>query len=734
MSEQNAPSMLTTEQAEVALQSVRVDVTFHDLLCQTTMSQVYRNMEKNPIEAVYTFPLASSAVLLDLQVAIGGRRLKGKVVGKTEAEEGYEDAISDGESTVMLELVSPGMYTMNIGNIIAGEEVSVTMIYAELLSWLGDTLRFFLPTTIAPRYGCAEAAGLQPHQIPEVEMLAANRFQLRLTMLGSLAAAEMASPSHQLARSRSQDKVIITLATGEAFMDRDFILNIRRNSSKQDSVVIDQDRTEGQSGFIALASFCPYLPVITEVAPRSIKIVVDCSGSMSGDSITQAREALNDILKQLRPVDYFNLIAFGSSHTILFARQVLANKENITKTRRFLRGLDANMGGTKIRSALEASIHLQGPAIPQDILLITDGEVWDNGAITGLAGRSGHRIFTVGVGSAVSEDFVRQLAQKTGGACELVTPGEGMAEKIVRHFKRIYLPRADQVTIHWPLSAKRVIPHDLGPIYDGDTLHAYAWFDERPTGSATLAMTLADGRTFSQSATIQDFASLPDQNHGLANTLARMAMQERLNSEDELTAAALAVQYQLVSPYTNYLVVAENADDQKTGKPGSGAVKMTGELSASYNMGRNYLDAPCYSRKSSGPLPSPVKIHRQQDTPIMFIRQYNDLYDKSPQTVSPFTSFNDLQDCGLPERVLTVLEMLAGTDAAGASEEMVVTAFLGMLIQSCLSKEFSRNATRGINKAMNLLPPDKKMVNLVKSAFKDISEGSWGSYVEKTGP
>jgi len=576
-------------------------------------------------------------------------------------------------------------------------------------------------------------------------MLAANRFQLRLTMLGSLAAAEMASPSHQLARSRSQDKVIITLATGEAFMDRDFILNIRRNSSKQDSVVIDQDRTEGQSGFIALASFCPYLPGITEVAPRSIKIVVDCSGSMSGDSITQAREALNDILKQLRPVDYFNLIAFGSSHTILFARQVLANKENITKTRRFLRGLDANMGGTKIRSALEASIHLQGPAIPQDILLITDGEVWDNGAITGLAGRSGHRIFTVGVGSAVSEDFVRQLAQKTGGACELVTPGEGMAEKIVRHFKRIYLPRADQVTIHWPLSAKRVIPHDLGPIYDGDTLHAYAWFDERPTGSATLEMTLADGRTFSQSATMQDLASLPDQDHGLANTLARMAMQERLNSEDELTAAALAVQYQLVSPYTNYLVVAENADDQKTGKPpelrkvqqmlaagwgGSGAVKMTGELSASYNMGRNYLDAPCYSRKTSRPLPSPVDLSKRQDTPAMFILYCNEIHDKSPQTDSLFTSFNDLQDCGLSERVLSVLRMIAGPHDTGASEQMIVPAFMCMLFQSGLGKKFNRNATRAIKKAIKVLQPNKMMVTLMKSAFNGISEFYWGSCVE----
>jgi Ca-activated chloride channel homolog len=745
MYEQNAPSMFTTEQAEVALQSVSVDVIFHDVLCETTMSQVYRNMEKNSIEAIYTFPLATTSVLLYLQVVIGDKKLKGKVVGKSEAEEKYEDAITDGDSAVMLELISPGMYTMNIGNIIAGEEVSVSIIYAELLSWQGDTLRFFLPTTIAPRYGSAEAAGLQPHQIPEVEMLAENRFQLRLTMLGTLVNADIASPSHQLAMSRSQNKMIITIATGEAFMDRDFILNMIIDSTKKDSVLIDQDRIEGQFHFVALASFAPYLPVVDDAAPRSIKIVVDCSGSMSGDSITQARQAINDILKQLRPEDYFNLIAFGSTHSVLFVRQVLATKENITKTRRFLRGLDADMGGTEIEPALKTAIHLSGPAIPQDILLITDGEVWDDGKITSMVAKSGHRIFTVGVGSAVSENFVRQLALKTGGACELVTPGENMAEKIVRHFKRIYLPRAEQVTIHWPLSAKKVIPQDLGPIYDGDTLHAFAWFDEKPIGSVTLEMTLADGRTFSQTATIQDFVSLPDQDNVLANTLARMAMQETLNSADEATAAALAVQYQLVSPYTNYLVVAEQADNNKTGGlpelrkvsqmlaagwGGSSSVKMTSELSISYSMSSNYLEAPCFLRKSSRPLPIRVDLSKRQDSPAIFIRHCNDLYDKFPQTVSLITSFNDLQDCGLSERVLSVLRMIAGPHDTGASEKMIVPAFMCMLIWSGLGEKLNRNATRAIKKAIKVLQPDKKMVTLLKSAFKGISEDCWGSYVE----
>ncbi|MEA3333492.1 MAG: VWA domain-containing protein, partial [Pseudomonadota bacterium] len=128
--------------------------------------------------------------------------------------------------------------------------------------------------------------------------------------------------------------------------------------------------------------------------------MVDCSGSMTGDSITQARQAINDILNQLRPEDYFNLIAFGGTCKIFSDRQIRADKKNITKVKRLLRSLDADMGGTEIDKALQATIHIPGPQIPHDILLITDGEVWETEKIISTAKKSGHRVFTVGVGSS----------------------------------------------------------------------------------------------------------------------------------------------------------------------------------------------------------------------------------------------------------------------------------------------------------------------------------------------
>ena len=64
--------------------------------------------------------------------------------------------------------------------------------------------------------------------------------------------------------------------------------------------------------------------------------------------------------------------------------------------------------------------------------------------------RSGHRFFTVGVGSAVNERLVRDLAERTGGAAELVSPNEAMAERVHRHFKRIYASRVEEAVVEWP--------------------------------------------------------------------------------------------------------------------------------------------------------------------------------------------------------------------------------------------------------------------------------------------
>jgi len=201
-------------QARVALEGVAVEARLQGLLSEVTVTQTYRNLEATNIEATYTFPLPLDAVLLELTLELNGRQLQGVVQPKAQAEQRYEEAIDDGDTAVLLQQIEPGTFSMNLGNLLAGETAVIRFRYAQLHRWQGDRLRFHLPTTIAPRYGDPLAAGFAPHQVPEHALTADHGFTLQLEIAGQLAQADFECPSHPVAVSHYSDSRVLTLAGG----------------------------------------------------------------------------------------------------------------------------------------------------------------------------------------------------------------------------------------------------------------------------------------------------------------------------------------------------------------------------------------------------------------------------------------------------------------------------------------------------------------------------------------
>lgn len=736
----------------VALQMIKVDASLNDLLTETTLTQIYRNTEQRPIEAVYTFALNSRAVILGLQLTIGDRTLHGLVVAKSIAEEDYEQAIADGDSAIMLEQVQQGLYVMNVGNLLPGEEVMITLRTGSLHDWQGNSLRFHLPTTIAPRYGTPEAAGVEPHQSPEHDLLVENRFQLCMTLNGNLAKAKVESPSHRIAISPSNSQLQITLTNGTACMDRDFIVNITLPSSTNDLAIVDHDL---DGGYVTLASFNPRIPEPQVIEPRSIKIVVDCSGSMAGDAIHQARQAISDMLNQLRPDDHFNILAFGSHAVSFFPQQVAADTDHITKARRKLRSLEADMGGTEMEKALKSAVNLQGPAILQDILLITDGEIWQSEELIDYMKTSNHRVFTIGVGSSVSESFIRELAEATSGACELVVPNENMTEKIVRHFHRLYRTRATAAEIAWSTSPVITAPAALGQVFDGDTVRAFAWHAERPEGTASLALRQTDGSTLHQTVRLES-DQLPPNSSEAPSTLARLARYSRLQDLSVAEATQMALRYQLITPFTNFLIIHQRAEDSKStdlpqlrkvpqmlaaGWGGTGSVvdRSTVMYSATHSARIIHESSAQYSPAgvadteiffSRGLSPEELAEMRQRITPSSFMYECERHTKRSTTWLKAelhLTSLSDLLACDLPDRIHEALVNLIENTEPPPAEEEVVVAFLWVLHQSVTGTRFDRTTIRSLKKAKKRLKLGDQLIRLVRNTFPDIRRDDWGS-------
>ncbi len=287
-------------------------------------------------------------------------------------------------------------------------------------------------------------------------------------------------------------------------------------------------------GWVALASFRPELRCASaETEGRNVKIVVDCSASMGGDSIAQVRIAGERILESLGPNDRFDIVAFSSSQRVLFRRETPAMADNVARALRFVCELDANLGGTEIEQALAVAYKIGGGGeMRRNVLLITDGEVWNAAGAIGDVRASGHRIFTVGVGSAVAEPFVRALAETTGGACELVAPRADMGERIHRHFQRIGTTPVRAARLRWPAPVRNVVPDPLPSPFPDDTIHVFGSFTERPHGPVVLELELADGRTLHQWMEL-DATPAEDAAAAAQSDLARLGAARRLVTMDD---------------------------------------------------------------------------------------------------------------------------------------------------------------------------------------------------------
>ena len=147
-----------------------------------------------------------------------------------------------------------------------------------------------------------------------------------------------------------------------------------------------------------------------------------------------AKKALNELTSELRKRDRISLFRFGSHTEALIGRPTEVSPTFFRREYKpIVETIEADLGGTEIRLAIDTVIADKQPA---DILLITDGDVWDELDLVALYAQH-VRLFVIGVGHAANEHWCRNVAQKTLGACEMVTPYEDMDSAVLRMVRRM---------------------------------------------------------------------------------------------------------------------------------------------------------------------------------------------------------------------------------------------------------------------------------------------------------
>jgi len=554
------------------LRDVAATARLDGTLLELTLRQTYRNTGTQLLEVVYTFPLLPRGVLLGFATELNGARMQGTMLPRRQAEQKYETALADGDAPVMLEVLADGLHTANIGNLKPGDEIVVEVRMAQVVALEQGRLRLAIPSTIAPRYGNPSVAGLQPQQVPVASLAADYPLALTLQVSGALADAAITCPTHRVVSRRTDAGLEITLAP-EARLDRDVVLVVTPAAAADAIVTQSHDARSAEAPTVLLAT----LPI--PEAPRrdsiALKLLVDCSGSMGGDSMASARRALNGIAALLMPADAVSLTRFGSTfeHVTPLAFCTPATVKRLVQD---IKATDANLGGTEMEGALAAVFAIPGdiPPLPPgeqlrrtaahhpgggigDVLLITDGEVWDVDGIIATARRAAQRVFVIGVGASPAEGALRRLAQATGGACEFATPGEALEAAAQRMLARIRQQAWTGLRMDWGVEAAWQGELPLNA-FAGDTLAVFAGVRGAPLTDlpVRLVSRSAEGVDRVLAATAARTAASDD-------ALPRVAAAGRLAGLQDEAATRLAVDYQLMSRYTNCVLVHLRAEADK---------------------------------------------------------------------------------------------------------------------------------------------------------------------------
>lgn len=535
------------------LQRVDVRGTVAGLLLELNVEQHFHNASQQNVEVVYTFPLPYGAVLLEMACTLGERLLSGEVLAAAQGEQRYEDALEQGDTPVMVQTAGAGHSTLNIGNLQAGESCVVRYRYAQLLSYVQDQIRIAIPTVIAPRYGNPASAGLLPHQYPGHDVLADYPCTLQLQLQGALQSGAVSSPSHALSVRMADGSLQLSLDKS-ARMDRDLVVLID-GLQGQSLAVCGKDEVSGEQ--VVLASLCTDAAGTVDEQPLAMKVLVDCSGSMAGDSMHSTQRALLDILAQLQPHDSLSLSRFGSTVEHHNAGIHAVSEEVLASARSWVKALAADLGGTELKLALSSTYRIVGEA---DVLLLTDGQIADVAALIEQARVGRHRIFVVAIGVAPAGNLLQRLAEETGGACEFVSLRDDVRAAIVRTFHRMRQPPVQQLALDWQAeSSWQLAPRKV--LFAQETTHALASFAGVLPEVARLAwqragqpgeLTLALGSQMPQLA---------------GDTLARVAASMRLSGLDTEQQLAMALAYRLLTDGTRLVLVHERAEGEQASTP-----------------------------------------------------------------------------------------------------------------------------------------------------------------------
>ncbi|KAL8563007.1 hypothetical protein ACOMHN_004699 [Nucella lapillus] len=371
----------TTTAAAVDVRQFHVNSTLYSRFAKVTMdSEVENRVGEGGREVTFQVQVPEAAFMSSFTMVVGGVKHLAQVLEKEAAEKKYQEAKERNQTAGQVKQVpvkmQRGMELFQITvNLAPHSSATFTLVYNELLERRGGVYKWTLvvqPGTIvsnlsvsasfAERQGFTYFAYTLPGNNDEKLTSSSNDYQTQL-------------------RAGVNSRELVFRPTVE--MQRQF--DNQSGIHGEFTVYYSVSSEPGGGSIIVQNDYFAHFfaPPNLDSLPKNVLFVIDISGSMSGEKIEQARQAMMKILDDLtsRDSDRFNILLFDDEHETWQEEPARTTVAEIERAKGFVVRKMVSRGGTDIHTALTRGLTIllgeqeaRSCDIANMIIFLTDGD------------------------------------------------------------------------------------------------------------------------------------------------------------------------------------------------------------------------------------------------------------------------------------------------------------------------------------------------------------------------
>jgi Ca-activated chloride channel family protein len=543
------------------IKEISYQAKIKDQIAQVQVSQTFVNTGSQQAQAQFVFPLPYDGAIDRMTFMVDGKEYDAKLLEAKKAREIYEGYVRRNQDPALLEWVGSGMFQTSVFPIPPGAERKVTLKFSQLLRKDHQLTDFLLPLSTA-KYTS------QPVEKVSVEASIETSSEIK----------SVYSPTYPIEVKRPDSKhAVVKFEATNTVPANDFRLFFDTNDGKLGASLISyRPETDEEGFFLMLAS--PEIKTEGMNRPaKTVIIVADRSGSMSGKKMEQAKEAIKFVLNNLREGDTFNIVAYDS--------QVESFKPELQKfddeTRKaaigFVEGIYAG-GSTNIDGAMTTALDMiKDESRPNYVLFLTDGlptaGETNEAKIAANAKKNNKlraRLINFGVGYDVNSRLLDRLGRDNFGQSEYVRPNEDIEAHVSRLYSKMSAPvltnvkvkiEVDEATVESGPAINRVYPKDVFDLFAGEQLVIVGRYKKPGNAKVAIAGNIGrESKKYDFPATLVEKSS--DQTYSFVEKLWALRRVGEIIDELDLKGkneelvkelVTLATKHGILTPYTSFL-------------------------------------------------------------------------------------------------------------------------------------------------------------------------------------